>query len=183
MKLLLQWTLADPTDWIEFDFTQLQQLRQLPKKALPDGTDLIDNNPGWVYAFNLQGIVFSGFDHYSARPLPPQGVEVICWNDDPEDYPDGPWAQVWQLRPLRSDPRYGGQTNTDQSLTVYTDDPAIVAFWTGQTTSGGPVTVLPWSEFVQPANNLTLHGVWVTDELAETHRARRSAHGWREWSA
>ena len=41
--------------------------------------------------------------------------------------------------------------------------------------------VLPYADFVPPAANATIHGVWLTDQQWSAHEAKRSAHGWREW--
>lgn len=181
MKVLLQWTKANPEDWVEIDLRGSGPLRRawenLPAKPLPVGGEVIDNTLGWLYNVNVQGVEFAGFDHYTGRPID-TGVEITAWNDDPEDYPPGQrFAHVWTFRALRPDPRYGGQLNTDQSLTVYDErDPSP---FVGQSTSGGPVIVRPWSEFVIPGTRI-IHGIWVNDELAAAHRNVKSLRGWRE---
>lgn len=43
------------------------------------------------------------------------------------------------------------------------------------------VEVLPWEQFVLPPANLTLHGVWLPDDLFREHRSVLSKHHWREW--
>lgn len=181
MKVLIQWTKANPEDWIEVDVRNSGPFRRawenLPAKPLPVGGEAIDNAPGWLFTINVQGVDFSGFDHLTGRPTD-TGVEVTAWNDDPDDYPPGErFAQVWDFRPLRADPRYGGALNTEQYLTVY--DERVPSPFTGQVTSGGPVVVRPWSEFVIPTTR-TIHGIWVSDELAASHRNVRSSRGWRE---
>ena len=181
MRVFVQWTLATPTDWIELDIRNSGPFRRawenLPSKPEPVGGEAINNTPGWLYDLNVQGVEFAGADHYTLRPTD-TGVEVTTWNDDPTDWPVGTRnAAVWTFRPLRPDPRYGGQLNTDQSLTVYDErDPSP---FVGQSTTGGPVIVRPWSEFVVPATK-AIHGIWVPDALAASHRAARSLRGWRE---
>ena len=48
-------------------------------------------------------------------------------------------------------------------------------------TTGGPVRVLPWSDFSVPAANMTCHGVWAADALSDAHVAVRGKRPWREW--
>lgn len=188
MKVLLQWTKANPTDWVEFDLRDTPQLRRvwerLAKKAEPVGGETIDDQPGWIYNINIQGVEFAGNDHYAAEllndPVWGFGLRVIAWNDDPEDYPPGQrFALSWELFEPGPDPRYGGQINTRQRLTVYDErDPSP---WVGHSTTLGPVTILPWADFVVPTGSLTRHGIWVSDELAAAHRAVSTRRGWREW--
>lgn len=181
MLVYVQWAKADPGDYEAFDLTRIQQVRNLPKKPPSATVPQLDNVAGWIADVVVQGVSFAGWDHLSAAFPGGTSLQVIAWNDDPVDYPDGPWGQVWTFHDPAPDPRYGGQVNTRQELTVYTDVPAQVAYWTGQTTSMGPVVVRPWAEFPTPQANLTLHGVWIDDALYELHRQRRTLHGWREW--
>lgn len=181
MRISIQWTKLDPEDWIDIDVRNTGAARRawenLPAKPVPQSGEAIDNSPGWVFDVDVQGVRFSGFDHVTGRPLD-DGIEITAWNDDPEDYPPGErFAHVWQFFPLRSDSRYGGALNTHQLLTVY--DERVPSPHEGQSTSGGPVTVRPWSEFVIPTTK-TIHGIWVPDTLAEAHRNAKSLRGWRE---
>lgn len=181
MRVLVQWTKANPEDWIELEVGNTGPSRKawdnLPAKPMPVGGETIDNTPGWVYAVNVQGVEFAGFDHVTGRPTA-TGVEITAWNDDPADYPVGQrFAHVWDFRPLRPDPRYGGQLNTEQYLTVY--DERVPSPHQGQSTSGGPVIVRPWSEFVIPSTK-AIHGIWVDDSLVEAHRSARALRGWRD---
>jgi len=181
MRVLVQWTKASPEDWVELDVRNSGPFRRawenLPAKQVPVGGETIDNTPGWIYNVNIQGVEFAGFDHYTGRPLD-NGVEVTAWNDDPVDYPPGQrFAHVWTFLPLRPDPRYGGQLNTEQYLTVF--DERVPSPHSGQMTSGGPVIVRPWSEFVVPSTK-AIHGIWVPDTLAAAHRSVRSLRGWRD---
>lgn len=181
MLVYVQWAKATPGDYEAYDLSRIAQVRNLPKKPEPVATAILDNVAGWLADVVVQGISFAGFDHLSAA-FPATGVlRVLAWNDDPVDYPEGPWAMVWDFHDPAPDPRYGGQVNTRQFLTVYTDRADLAAHWAAQTTSGGPVTVLPWAQFPTPAANVTLHGVWVEPTLYEQHRAARTLHGWQEW--
>lgn len=186
MRVLVQWTKANPEDWVELDIRDTPQLRRawerLSSKPEPQGGEAIDNNPGWIFDINVQGVLFAGHDHYSVGLItsPEFGIRVTVWNDDPEDYPPGErYAQVFEFFEPAPDPRYGGQVNTRQRLTVY--DERIPSPWEGTKTSMGPVTVRPWSEFVPPSNALTRHGIWVDDSLLDQHKAVRSSRGWRDW--
>lgn len=180
MRLSIQWTLGTPGDWIDLDLLPNGPARRLwenlPTKPVPKGGETIDHQPGWLFNLNVQGVEFEGFDHCTARPLD-NGIEVTAWNDDPEDYPPGQrFAHVWTFLPLRADPRYGGQLNTEQYLTVY--DEGMPSPHEGHSTSGGPVVVRPWSEFVVPTTKV-IHGIWVSDELAAAHRAAKTERSWR----
>lgn len=181
MLVYIQWAKSSPEDYKAYDVGSMQDIRRLPRKGIPSGGSQVDNTEGWVADIVIQGVSFAGFDHISAA-FPAAGVlRVFGWNDDPEDWPEGPFAQVWDFHAPAPDSRYGGEVNTKQYLTVYTDVPELVAFWTGQSTTGGPVTVLPWAQFPQPNANVTLHGIWVETTLYEQHKAARTLHGWREW--
>lgn len=180
MLVLVQWTLANPSDWEQLQVTRDADWRRQPSKPEPSGGEVIDDAPGWVYALNVQGIEFHGYDHYSVSANG-AGLDVTVWNDDPVDYPVGSrWASRWTLLVPTLDGRYG-QINTRQTLTVY--DERSPSPWLGQTTSGGPVTVLPWSDFAAPAANMSRHGIWVDETLRAAHEAVRTRHGWREWIA
>lgn len=182
MRVLLQWTLATPGDWEPLELADIRQWRQLPRRPEPVGGETIDNTKGWLFDVNVQGVTMGGADHYSVRPAPGGGLEVIRWFDDPEEFPAGQrYAQVWSFQRPAPDARHGGRVNTVQFLTVYAEDPAMRAKWEGQATSGGPVTVLPWSAFTPPPPNLTVHGIWVSDALLQQHVAARGVRGWEEW--
>lgn len=179
MLVYVQWAKAHPTDYDVYEIASMRDVRRLPRKGIPSGGETLDDNAGWLSDVVVQGVSFEGWDHASADFPAPGVLRVIVWNDDPVDYPDGPWAQVWDFHDPVPDARHG--VNTLQYLTVYTDVPALIAFWTGQSTTGGPVVVLPWADFPQPAANVTLHGIWVDDALYQQHLAVRTRHGWREW--
>lgn len=183
MKVYIQWAMSSPEDYVAYELDRIQNVRGLPKKALPIGGEVLDNLPGWLADMVVQGVSFAGWDHVSVAFPGGGALSVIGWNDDPVDFPEGPYAHVWTFYSPAPDPRYGNAINTRQSLTVYTDVPEQVAHWTGQATTMGPVTIRPWSDFSVPASNVTLHGIWQADTSYEAHRAVRTAHGWREWVA
>ena len=181
MRVYVQWTKLNPEDWVELDVRNTGPFRKawenLPAKPLPVGGESIDNAPGWITCLNVQGIEFTGADHYAVEPLV-DGLRVTMWDDDPVDFPPGTRsARAWELRAPAADARFGGQLNTRQSLTVY--DEATPSRWEGVTTTDGPVVVRPWSEFVPPAT--ARHGIWIDEPLLDAHRAIRTSHDWREW--
>jgi hypothetical protein len=181
LLVYIQWAKSQPEDYDAYEISSMQDVRRLPRKGIPSSGSNLDNNDGWVADLVVQGVSFAGYDHLSAA-FPAAGVlRVFAWNDDPVDYPEGPSAYVWDFHPPTADPRYGGQTNTRQFLTVYTNVTSEIAAWTGQSTTGGAVTILPYASFPTPAANASLHGIWVEDTLYAQHKALRTLHGWREW--
>lgn len=191
MKILLQWSKATPEDWATLDLgatgAAANRWRNLPKKPLPAGGEVIDNTLGWLYDLCIDGVMLGGYDHYSAAPVTVSGaagVEVTLWNDDPEDWPAGTrHALVWRFLPPAPDIRFGGRVNTRQWLTYFIEPNAPQADRAGTgETSGGPVVWRTWAEFVPPAATLTIHGVWLDATLEAQHLAvRRRLVDWREW--
>jgi hypothetical protein len=171
VKLYVQWTTDPPSDWAEMDTAAW---RASPERAVVRDA-VIDGAPGWIMGLNVQGVVFNGWDHYAVTR---QGREVIVtvWNDDTGDpYYTGLGAQVWRFHPLRM--RFG-RFDTEQHLDIYTDNAERAAIWRTRSTSGGPVTVHPWADFVQPDPRDVRHGIMVEDQLYYDHRDARTPHGW-----
>lgn len=177
MRIYIQWTKANPEDWVTFDLRDTPQLRRgwerLAKKAEPVGGETIDNTDGWIFDINIQGIQFGGSDHYAADfgtdPTLGFFLRVTTWNDDPVDWPIGTRiATEWTLYEPAFDPIVG-QINTRQVRRFWADD---LVRWP---------TALPYSEFVPPAESITRHGIWVSDQLRDQHISIRGRHGWREW--
>lgn len=174
MKVYIQWAKSTPEDWVAVDLTRIAQVRNLPKKPVPTSSSVVDNTAGWLCGLNVQGIDFSGYDH-TAVEIVGSGLRITGWQDDTEDFGDTRWATEWTLMPPAPDPNIGGRINTVQTRRVFATPDA--APWFG---GYGP-DVLPWEQFTPPDTNLTVHGVWMSDELYAAHRAKRSFHGWREW--
>lgn len=181
MRIYIQWATSEPGDYEPYVLSRVRHARAIPRRSAPLGGETLDTAPGWIADVVVQGVSFAGNDHVAFAFPNSRDLAVITWNDDPEDYPEGPVGQVWTFHDPAPDSRYGGRVNTRQALAVYTDDPALVAFWTGQTTSLGPVVVRTWAEFPTPDAADTLHGIWQTDDLYARHRERRTLHGWQEW--
>lgn len=186
MKILLQHTLLNPADWVELDVTPTGQgarrWRDLAKKTAGP----VDNAPGYIMALNVQGVEFAGFDFYAAEPIANGGLRVYGWTTTVGVPPTGsPYrqAEVWEFHLPKADLRFGGQVNTVQTRTVFTESPEAAAALAGSATSGGVVVVRPWAEFAPPPEHLTRYGIAVSSELLEAHRQSRSTRGWREWVA
>ncbi|MEE8466050.1 MAG: hypothetical protein V3S68_06185, partial [Dehalococcoidia bacterium] len=179
MKVLVQWMLKTPTDWIEIDSSQWASLPELKE---PTGNQTGDNNtkPGWIHDLCIQGLSFGGFDHHALEDLNDGsgGVKVTAWNDDPDDYPDGEkYASLWTILPLAANPDFGGAINTRQSQVVYGQANVLARL-------GLPAINAvhrPWSEFVPPPESVTRHGIWVSDSLFDAHVSALTPRGWREW--
>jgi len=175
-KVLVQWSTDPPGGWEEIDCTDYATL---PTKRLPTGGETIDGLRGWVHAVNVQGVVFSGMDHYAVEDTV-EGCRVTTWADDPEDYPPGErFAVSMNFAELHRDDYLGGAWNTNQTRTLYLDDD-IATRWPEE----GETTRKRWSEFVPPRAAVTKHGVWTTDSQNLDHEQIQQANpkGWREWT-
>lgn len=171
MRIYLQWAKADPEDWFAVDVSRIAQVRNLPRKGVPTATSVLDNTAGWLCGLNCQGIDFSGWDH-TAIEVVGEGLRITGWQDDSDDWPVGTRHAVeWTLMPPAPDPAIGGRLNTVQSRRVWAEQDVAHYF----------PSVLPWPEFVPPASNLTVHGIWLTDQKFAEHVQLRTEHGWREW--
>lgn len=182
--LHVQWTTnpvstvapLDPSEWIN-----------LPKLPLPIGGETIDSSPGWVRCVLCQGLDPSG-DHVAVEPLPgdSHGCKITTWNDDPDDWlVDEFHASVWTIPSLFNDPAVDRRWNTRQHLTVFAAGVRLAenikkarSGWTAGI--GIDVVVLPWSDFVPPAESITRHGIWMPDALFEKS-ARLVPRALRDW--
>lgn len=187
MKVLVQWALADPTDYLLIDVGQqgnaARRWLNLAKKAEPTDASTLDSNPGWVFDLVIDGVHFYGFDHVAGEPIAGGGLRFYGWNDDLDDPENNyRWGEVWEFHPHRFDVRFG-QMNTHQVKRIYSEDlDDIKKFGYPQETTGGPVEFLPWSQWVMPPENLTRHGIWVRDEtLWRRHFEVRRPVSWRDW--
>lgn len=193
MRILVQWSLATPGDWSTIDLgvsgAAARAWRNLPRKPVPVGGDVIDEQRGWVYDVAVQGVLLGGHDHYAAEPIIGDGVLFTHWDDDPEDWPAGTrHAWQWTFRPGIADRSVvvDGATirhrGPDQSLTIYAE-PAYRERLPSVLECGGQFVIFrPWSAFTAPVAAVTLHGVWLSDELDRAHAAARRKVDWREWA-
>lgn len=179
MKLLVQWALSEASDWIAVDSSAWADLPYQPDPTPAEGEKRPELGPeGWVNAMCVQGICLRG-DHYAAWH---EGdvVVVVTWESETAEHNSDPRrAWVWRILPLAPDPVFDGRYNTRQSLTVYAEEP-LYSSLAQHGIEGG--RVLPWSEFVFPAEALTRHGYLMSDELWAAHEAALTHHSWREWT-
>ena len=174
MKVLIQWSQAEPKDWQEVDSASWALL---PSKSEPVGGETIDNSLGWVTAINIQGCVYKGFDHYAVEDLSLGRCRLICWNDDPVDWPGNErHAIIHTFAPLQPDSLLGNAINTKQTREVFATGTARTRLLTNAPTD----TFSAWSKFIPPAAALIRHGIWLSDLLFAAHTAMRSRIGWRE---
>lgn len=187
MKVLVQWTRANPTDWEEYDSTQWTTI---PKKPVPVGGEIIDDDPGWIHAICIQGVVFISSDHYVVwHDQPTVGdVSVVIWNNDPVDWDGLFHAQWWIFQNPAPDPVFGGRINTRQWQQIYGEQSYTAGLPPGiiKTHPDRITTVENWNKFRQRFDPdfdgpLVKHGIWVDDALNDQHKAVRTIHGWREW--
>lgn len=186
MKVALQWALSVPAGWVDIDVsgTASKTWSSLPKKAKPTTSSALSLTTGWITAINVQGVLFEGFDCYAVEGMSNGGVKVSCWNPDVGAAPRLPSvrsAEVWEFHPPKADARFGGETNTWQVRTVYSE--GSLTQYAGLETTGGPVVAKAWSTFTAPAAGVTRFGVYVPDALYETHKTVRSLRSWKEWVA
>jgi hypothetical protein len=187
----LSWARANPVGWEAHEVTKSQDIRSLPNKGEPtapfDPLAPDADDPGWLVGVNVQGVAIIGFDHIGPSIGTDGRILIHAWNDDPVDWPD-PWGITWSFANPRIDERVSGGMNTEQYLTVYDSllgQSGHEVGYYGKATTGGPVTYLPWADFVEPGPaNLVRHGIWITDPvLWELHlvRMQQSSPGWREY--
>lgn len=180
MHLYCQWTTDPPRDWIRYGSVEkLLKVKPKPKPHVDHVQGRLieefDNQPGWVHALNVQGIVFSDYDHYVVEQLD-EVCRITVWNDDIQDWADRRMAIRIDCLPIAV---VNGILNTRMSRTHWST-PDFVEQWT----KGGRVRLdFPWhdwSEFVEPTGR-RYHGIWTSQEMHVAHRRIRAIHRWREW--
>ena len=132
------------------DYERVDSWADLPKKPEPVGGEVIDDSPGWVYGLSFGVRYLRGFDHYRVA-----GGDVLVWNDDPEDFPFGR--------------RHAYVYLADGRRETYGEPFARQHFTLG-------AEARPWSAFVLPPEEGTLHGIWISRALAREHERTNS---WR----
>ena len=176
MRILYQWTRANPRDWQEIDSSLWADL---PKSPEPTGGETLTDDEGeaWIFRINVQGLEFTA-DHYAVEHIDETSCRVTIWNDDPEDYPEGErFARIWTFRNLAPDDRFGGAINTNQTQEIFADEDvgARIALAPG-------ITYRPYTEFVLPPEGTIRHGIWVDAAANVAHDSARSPHNWHEWT-
>ncbi len=162
MKILIQWTKANPEDWTEISSADWMTVIATRAKAVPIGGEVIDNDPGWIYAINVQGMVSGSADHYHIEDLGVRGCRVTMWVDDLEDRGIGErWARIWTFPPLNTIASTASGINTAIIQEKFFD--------------------ADFSRFIPPIEGV-VHGIWVSDEQDVAHEQARGLRGWREWA-
>jgi len=172
LKILIQWTRAHPVDWEELDSSKWFAA---PKKPIPVGMELIDDDAGWPYQICVQGITFTA-DHYAVSDLPGRAINVAHWNEDDEDYPDGEkFASIWTFYPLVGDAELGYRIKMSQVMYAQSEVAKRIP------ADRENCVMKEWEEFPRPDFEITKNGIWVSDELNEAHDKARSNPNWRDW--
>lgn len=181
MRVWIQWATATPSDYVMYDLGQgANAVRDLPTRAEPpggQGTVALDETLGWVAALNVQGIVFSGYEHYGmAYNRQARILTIGAWNDEPADNSWGPYMTSWTLEFPRNDPQLNA-INTVQARAIYVEPASEYATWL---TAQG----IPWLDWAtRPAfpTQAIRHCPWLSDEQYAAHAAVRNEHVWDEW--
>lgn len=212
MKVLIQWATSTVSDWVQYDITNMSQVRALPRKPVPSDSPVIDDDLGWIAAVNIQGVVLTG-DHVGFGIDGNGHLVVGQWNDDAADWAAVPFGLLYTFGPLTPDPAlplysrpeplaYLSQfpervgyidgvphlINTQQTVARYADTAVLQSLIAGGDSWAqvwlDDAARRPWSEWPNFTSNNQLHGVWLDQPLWDLHSSYRAAnpHGWREWS-
>ena len=186
MKICYQFTTDRPGDYLEVDSSSWEDIAKRDVVDSPYDGDArhgarIDGGGGWIYALHVMGMIYKGFDHYAIQHLSGGRCKLIAWKDDPRSWDAGDfWAREQTFWPLGPDHRLGGGINSKSTSRVFAA-PNMLEHWG----SRGPIerlTLHPWSDFVPPPENVTRHGIYVSDALANEHVAAYRPRGWRSWT-
>jgi hypothetical protein len=184
MEVLVQWTHNKPGSWESVDSSKWKDVAFRPE---PDGSELTskyllkDDSDGYVYALNVQGVVFAGYDHYAVEDLLSGETQVTGWNNDLDDgYPkDCFHAWQWRFRPIKRDEKLGLAMNTDQSLQVFCQSGYLKKYLDEDRAK----EALPWEKFSPPPPDLTRHGTIIEGAIAKAHTETRQIVGYENWTA
>lgn len=197
MKVLVQWTTDPPSGWIEVDSKNWAMLLKKPeppadRKPIYDSNGkvtsfegsevIIDAQAGWIYQICVQGISFWG-DHLAVID---QGnsIEVIVWNDDPDDRDKQEFiADVWRLYPDVVDRIYQEGNELYRFKGFLQERNLFLGSALSKSkdvTSGGKTEVKAYKNFTKPDEPLVRHGIWLLDSLA-TELNKVPIPSWREW--
>ena len=184
IKMFVQWAKANPQDWALSNAevwgslnAKIDPVGDVSLAGFGIGDVLLDNAPGWVFAVNIQGVVFDYYDHYHVAQADTT-VVVTAWRDDAIIFPEGiKQADVMTFLEPAFDNKTG-QVNTRQTLIIYAQPDN--SWWT-RGCPCGEITVEPWANFVAPITGVK-HGIYLSDAKWDEHLASRTLHGWNEWT-
>lgn len=173
MRVSIQWATVPPKDWIDYDLNTRADIRTLPRKPVPVGDEVLDDQPGWLCALDVQGVLFSGYDFIAIDLLPSGELRVAGWFDDLEEdwQRDGRWMTVWRFP---ADPADNLRSENAQSRDVYAETAAKVQ-------ADGGKTRRQWANRPLWRDDQTLYGIWLSDELFQDHVQIRSYRGLTDW--
>jgi hypothetical protein len=174
MKVFVQHARSNPRDWEEIDSAEWATL---PKKPLPPAA-IHDDAPGLVHAINIQGLIFSGYDHYAVEHLA-DGVRITAWSD--ESKPEGEkFALAWTMLRLAPDARFGGAYNTRHAQMVYAQADVKARYDAlGQIEN---TQVVGWEWFAPPPEQDVRHDPHVSMAESDRHHGVLAHRGWMEWT-
>lgn len=197
MKVLVQWATNPPSNWVEVDSADFANLPKKPEPpedrkptcdsdgkvtAFEGGDVVIDDQPGWIHRICVQGISFLG-DHIAVVD---QGsyIEVIVWNDDPDDRKKQEFcADVWRLYPDIIDQIYQ-EGNESYRFKGFLQERSLflgsALTKPNDMTSGGRTKVKAYQKFIAPDVLVVRHGIWLLDSLA-TELNKVPIPSWKEW--
>ncbi len=175
-KINVQWSKLDPDDRKEMDS---DDWGDTPSKPVPTGDEELDNDEGWPCVVDCQGIKSAG-DHIAVENLEDDGVKIITWNDDDDDYPEGDkYAIEWTMLPLAPNPDKGDAIDTRQSRVIYAQT-NVYDYYDAMMPIEN-TTLKTWADFILPDAEITRHGIWMSDELFNDHKDKQSHKGWRNY--
>ncbi len=178
----MQWARASPGDW---ELATCAQVTAEAGAPVPDGTQVLQvTDRRYINCFNVQGNLGRA-DHYAFVELADGGTEITQWDDDPDDWDPADFiARRIVLPPLRADAALGGLINTAGRQTIYAGPRKLAELLTPRangTIGYDNATIFPLSDFVEPDPSVTLHGIWMSDDLFAAHDQVTGLRGWREW--
>lgn len=197
MKVLVQWATNPPSGWAEVDSENWAILPKKPeppadRKPIYDGdgkvigfadTDvIIDDQLGWIHRVCVQGISFLG-DHIAIVNRS-SFVEVIVWNNDPDDRRKQEFtADVWRLYPDVVERIYRERNETYRFYGFLQERNLFLGSALPRPddmTSGGKTEVEAYRNFIAPDESLVRHSIWLLDSLV-TELNKVSIPGWKDW--
>jgi hypothetical protein len=174
-KLYVQWAQSNVPDW---SLLSVSNWASQPTKLDPIGDTsaitgigdlLLDNQKGWIFSLNVQGVIFNYYDHYAITG-DETSITVTAWRDDPLLFPVGHrQADVAVINSLKFDAKVG-QDNTDQVFTFYREG--------SEYDSNNPLQ-RPYSEFVTPDASITKPGIYLSDSKFNEFINAETLKGWK----
>ena len=145
----------------------------------------IDKTEGWIYQICLHGIIMSG-DHLAVEPLADH-IKITIWNDDLND-PETlfPNAMVRRFYNDIAEAVHRVDSRTTMKLKGLKHELDIyvpanqIARIKRPLCSGGLANVFDYARLIKPSDDITRHGIWITNDLLDQHKIYRPS-GWESW--